>query len=302
YPRNARTVYRGHLFVGDVLLSESGMRQHPLTPMTDANLVRVLSAQCRRPVGLVSVADLEAGAADTRDKLAALETEGHGHAIVDATRDEHLAVAAEAALGLPLCAGGAGLGLGLARRLAARARPGLSGWKAPTGAGPVAWLAGSCSQATLGQIAAVRDRVASFQIDPFELAADAGCARRVAERAVDALGAEPVLVYASAAAEALSKAQRALGVERAAGLVEEAFREIAVALHAAGVRRFVIAGGETSGAVVGALKVRALVIGREIDPGVPWSLAVGGEPLWLAMKSGNFGSPDFFVKATRMLR
>ncbi|MGH8796635.1 MAG: nucleotide-binding domain containing protein, partial [Caldimonas sp.] len=164
------------------------------------------------------------------------------------------------------------------------------------------WLAGSCSQATLSQIAAVRDCVASFQIDPFELAADAGAAARVAELAVNALGAEPVLVYASAAAEALSKAQRVLGAERAAGLVEDAFREIAAALHAAGVRRFVIAGGETSGAVAGALKVRALVIGPEIDHGVPWTLAVGGEPLWLAMKSGNFGSQDFFAKATRMLR
>lgn len=302
YPRNGRTVYQGHLFVGDVLLSETGMRQHPLTPMTDANLVRVLAAQCVRSVGLVGVADLEAGAAGTREKLGRLQSAGHGHAIVDATRDEHLIVAAEAVLDLPLCAGSAGLGFGLALRLASRALPSACAWKLPTATGPVAWLAGSCSKTTLGQVAAVRDRVASFQIDPFELAADDGAAERTAQRAVNALGAEPVLVFASAAPAAVSAAQSELGVERAAELVEGAFRKIAVALLEAGTRRFVVAGGETSGAVVDALGVRALVFGPEIDLGVPWTLAVGGEPIWLALKSGNFGGRDFFAKATGMLR
>ncbi len=301
YPRNGRTVYRGHLFVGDVLLSESGMRQHPLTPMTDANLVRVLAAQCRAPVGLVGVAELEGGSATTRSRLTAFETAGYGHAIVDATRDEHLVAAAEAALDLPLCAGGAGLGLGLARQLASRARPGGGAWRTPATAGPVAWLAGSCSEATLGQVAAVRDHVASFQVDPFELASDPDAAVRIAALVSGALGARPVLVYASAAPDALSSAQRELGVERSAALVESAFRQVAVALHTAGARRFVVAGGETSGAVVDALGVRALVIGPEIDPGVPWTLAAGGDPLWLALKSGNFGGRDFFAKATAML-
>ena len=302
YPRNQRTVYLGHLFVGDVLLSESGMRQHPLTPMTDANLVRVLAAQSRSPVGLVACADVEAGAAAVRGRLAELEASGCGHAIVDATRDEHLVAAAEAILDLPLAAGGAGLALGLARRLAHRALPGSKAWTSPPAAAPVAWLAGSCSQATLGQIAAVRDSVTSFQIDPFELAADPGAGARLARLAVAALGDRPVLVYATAAANALAAAQREIGVERSAWLVEYAFRQLAIALAAAGVRSFVVAGGETSGAVVEALGVRALAIGPEIDPGVPWTLAVGGEPFWLALKSGNFGSRDFFAKATEMLQ
>ena len=301
YPRNKRSVYLGHLFVGDVLLSDSGMRNHPLTPMRDANLVRVLAAQSRGPVGLVSADDVEGGPARVTERLQALEADGIRHAVIDATKDEHLAAAGEAMLDLPLTAGGAGLGLGIARQLAKRAQSGGGAWSLPDAAGPVAWLAGSCSEATLGQVAAVRDSVPSFQLDPYALAADAGAAAVLAERAVAALGAKPVLVYATTAPDALSAAQRDLGVERSAQLVEAAFRTVAQALAAAGVRAFVVAGGETSGAVVEALGVKALAIGPEIDPGVPWTRAVGGEPCWLALKSGNFGARDFFAKATGML-
>ena len=302
YPRNQRTVYLGHLFVGDVLLSDSGMRQHPLTPMTDANLVRVLAAQSRSPVGLIGCADVEAGAAAVRARLDTLEADGRRHAIVDAIRDEHLVAAGQALLDLPLVAGGAGMALGLARHLAARARPGGGAWSPPQAPGPIAWLAGSCSQATLAQVAAVVDVVPSFRVDPFELAADGEAAGRLAARAVAALGGRPVLVHATAAPEALARAQRELGVERSAHLVEEAFRGVARALSQAGVRRFVVAGGETSGAVVEALGVRALAIGPEIDPGVPWTRAVGAAPAWLALKSGNFGGRDFFAKATGLLQ
>ena len=302
YPRNGRTVYLGHLFVGDVLLSDSGMRLHPLTPMTDANLVRVLAAQTTGKVGLVTHADVESGAMAVRRRLETLAAEGCRHAILDATRDEHLLAAGEACLDLPLTTGGAGLAFGLARRLAHRAYAGGGVWSKPKTRGPVAWLSGSCSETTLAQVAAVRDTVPTFRLDPLELAADPGLAARFADRAVAALGERPVLVYATAAADAVSTAQRALGVERAASLVEDAFRRIAGALAAASVRVFVVAGGETSGAVVDTLGVRALAIGPEIDPGVPWTRAVGGEPFFLALKSGNFGGPDFFVKATAALR
>jgi uncharacterized protein YgbK (DUF1537 family) len=175
-------------------------------------------------------------------------------------------------------------------------------WAKPAPPGPVVWLSGSCSEATRGQIAAVRDTVASFRLDPLLLARDADHAADIAARAVAALGDKPVLVYATADPEAVAHAQRELGVERAATLVEGAFRRIAGALAAAGVRAFVVAGGETAGAVVDTLGVRALAIGPEIDPGVPWTLAVGGEPHRLALKSGNFGARDFFAKATEMLR
>ncbi len=302
YPRNKRTVYLGHLFVGDVLLSDSGMRHHPLTPMTDASLVRVLAAQTTRKVGLVGYAEVEAGADAVRSRLASLAGEGCRHAIVDAIRDEHLAAAGRACVDLPLTTGGSGLALGLARALADRARPAAGGWTKPAPDEPVAWLSGSCSEATREQVAAARDAATAIRLDPLALAADPQLAAAIAAQAVAALGRRPVLVYATAAPDEVAVAQRALGTERAAQVVEAAFREIARALAAAGVRAFVVAGGETSGAVVEALAVRALAIGPEIDPGVPWTLAVGGEPCRLALKSGNFGARDFFVKATEMLR
>ena len=302
YPRNKRTVYLGHLFVGEVLLSDSGMRHHPLTPMTDANLVRVLAAQATRKVGLVGYADVEAGAEVVRSRIASLAAEGCRHAIIDAIRDEHLVAAGRACVELPLTSGGSGLALGLARALADQARPAAGGWTKPAPDARVAWLSGSCSEATREQVAVARDAATAIRLDPLALAADPQLAASIAAQAVAALGRRPVLVYATAAPDEVAAAQRALGTERAAHLVETAFREIARALAAAGVRAFVVAGGETSGAVVDALAVRALAIGPEIDPGVPWTLAVGGEPRRLALKSGNFGARDFFVKATEMLR
>jgi len=301
YPRNGRTVYLGHLFVGDVPLSDSGMRNHPLTPMTDANLVRVLAAQTTGKVGLVPYRDVDAGADAARARLVILAADGFAHAIVDATRDEHLIAAGRACVDLPLATGGAGLAVGLARALRGRARAGGGVWAKPSPCGPVAWLSGSCSDTTRAQVAAVRDTVPSFRLDPLALAADPGLARRIAALAAGALGEKPVLVYATAAPSAVAEVQRALGVEHAATLVEEAFRCVARALSEAGVHAFVVAGGETSGAVVDTLGARALAIGPEIDPGVPWTRAVGGEPLWLALKSGNFGGPDFFAKATAAL-
>ena len=302
YPRNGRTVYLGHLFVGDVLLSDSGMRNHPLTPMTDANLVRVLAAQTAGTVGLVPYADVEAGADAVRARLAALRAAGCRHAIVDAIREVHLVAAGAACVDLPLATGGSGLALGMARALAGRARAGPGAWTKPAPDVPVAWLSGSCSEATRAQVAAACTEAAAFRLDPLALATDPGLAAAIGDRAVAALQRGPVLVYATAEPSDVAQAQRALGTERAAVLVEGAFRGVACALAAAGVRAFVVAGGETSGAVVDALGVRALAIGPEIDPGVPWTQAVGGEPYRLALKSGNFGAPDFFAKATGMLR
>ncbi|HSN45786.1 MAG TPA: 3-oxo-tetronate kinase [Casimicrobiaceae bacterium] len=302
YPRNKRTVYLGHLFVGDVLLSDSGMRNHPLTPMTDANLVRVLAAQATGKVGLVPFEDVEAGAAAVRSRLASLAAEGCRHAIVDATRDEHLVAAGSACIELPLTTGGSGLALGLARALAGKAAGGAGAWSKPAPGGHVAWLSGSCSEATREQVAAACATATAFQLDPMALAAEPRLGAAIAAKAVAALGQRPVLVYATAAPAEVAAAQRALGTARAASLVEEAFRGVARALAAAGVRSFVVAGGETSGAVVDALEVRALAIGPEIDPGVPWTLAVGGEPYRLALKSGNFGGRDFFAKATGILQ
>lgn len=303
YPRNARTVYRGHLFVGDVLLSDSGMRDHPLTPMTDANLVRVLAAQTEGRVGLLSYTDVEAGAGALRARCTQLRGEGVRHAILDATRDEHLVAAGEACIDLALTTGGAGLGMGLARALAKQGRvaPKDAQSVLPRIDAPGVVLSGSCSQATLAQVDAARNRYPVFQLDPLKLAQGPDHVAEALAWARRQLGVTPLLISASAPPEGVAKAHAALGQARAAELVEDAFRRIATELAATGVRRFVVAGGETSGAVVEALGVRALAIGPEIAPGVPWTAAVGGQPFLLALKSGNFGGPDFFTRAFELL-
>jgi len=287
YPRNQRTVYLGNLFVGSVPLAESGMRNHPLTPMTDSNLVRVLGAQAQGRVGLVDFAAVEAGAAAVRARCDALRSEGFRYAIVDATRDEHLVAAGEAGAAMPLAVGGAGLAMGIARALAKGAKR-TQGAALPKVPGAAAILSGSCSEATLAQVEAARGRYPSLQLDPARLDVAAALAW-----AKPKLGAGPVLIYTSAPPSA-----RAAGRAEA---IEHAFRDLARGLAAAGVRRFVVAGGETSGAVTEALGVRALAIGPEIAPGVPWTAALGGEPMLLALKSGNFGGPDFFFKAFEVL-
>jgi uncharacterized protein YgbK (DUF1537 family) len=301
YPRNQRTVYRGHLFVGDLLLSETGMRTHPLTPMTDANLVRLLAAQARLPVGLIAADTIDAGSDAVRARMAALVAEGKGHAIVDATRDEHLETAGRAFAALPLTTGGAGLSVGLARALRVDARGSGGAWTRPPASPKVAWLSGSCSEATRRQVEHANAERQGLRLDPLALAADAGLAARIAAQAIAGANDGPVLVYATAAPADVAAAQAALGVARAATLVEQAFRTIAVALAEAGVTAFVVAGGETSGAVVEALGVTALAIGPEIAPGVPWTRSLADPPLWLALKSGNFGGDDFFACASAAL-
>jgi uncharacterized protein YgbK (DUF1537 family) len=279
YPRNGRTVYKGNLFVGDVPLAESGMRDHPLTPMRDSNLVRVLGAQTRRNVSLVSCDVMDTGVNSIKSKFNDL---ADGYAVLDAIRDEHLISAGEACRDLRLTTGGAGLAMGLARALGVKrsSSPAL-----PRLSGPAVILAGSCSQATLAQIGAWGS--AALKLDPMHL--DAAAAVAWAAHRLPS----PVLIYASAPPEAIATGR--------GEAIEHAFREIARGLRAKGVRKFVVAGGETAGAVVDALGVRALAIGPEIDPGVPWTAAVGGESYLLALKSGNFGSRDFFAKALGML-
>ncbi len=296
YPRNARTIYQGHLFVGETLLSDTGMRTHPLTPMTDSNLVRVLGAQTKHRVGLLPSAVVAQGKASVATKLTALAGEGCRHVIADAIDDAQLQALGAAVTPQMLATGGAGLAAGMAAALRGKAqasRAAALDW--PHGPGVI--LAGSCSTATLEQLARVKDTLPQRQLDPQALAKDEDLAQKTIEWARQQLGERPVLIYASAAPEQVAAAQAALGRERAAQVVEDALRAIATALAAAGVHRFVVAGGETSGAVVEALGVRALAIGPEIAPGVPWTRAADGKPYALALKSGNFGGPDFFTRA-----
>jgi uncharacterized protein YgbK (DUF1537 family) len=304
FPENGRTIFKGYLFVGDGLLSESGMRDHPLTPMRDANLVRVLAAQTTRPVGLVPLAAVLEGPAAIRAVFERLRRSGTAHAVVDAATDADLHRLGEAAADLPLITGGSGVALGLPANFRRR---GLLPDRGDTAAvasdlrGSAAVLSGSCSVATLAQNAYMRARRPHFQLDPLALAAGDAQIGEALDWAAGQLGPEPVLISASAAPDAVRAAQDKLGRDRAGAVVEAALAHIARGLVERGVRRLVVAGGESSGAVVQALGVTALAIGRQIDPGVPWTIASGGggPPLALALKSGNFGGEDFFLRAFR---
>ncbi len=303
FPEAGRTICRGYLFVGDVLLSESGMKDHPLTPMTDANLVRVLQAQTLRKVGLIRYDAVAHGAAALRERIEALRRDGVAIAVVDALSDQDLLLIAQGCEDLPLLTAGSGVGLGIAlnHRRAGRLTHAATAAALPRVPGYAAVLSGSCSVATNGQVAHWRQSKPALRIDPLRLAAGQAVAEEALNWAQARLDAGPVLIYATANPREVQAVQNELGAERAGHLVEQALAQIAEGLVQAGVRNLVIAGGETAGAVVAALGIRALRIGRQIDPGVPWTQSIDDEPIALALKSGNFGSPDFFVKALAQL-
>ncbi|WP_250520101.1 3-oxo-tetronate kinase [Caballeronia sp. NCTM1] len=300
FPENGRTVYRGHLFVGDALLNESGMENHPLTPMRDPNLVRVLQRQSKSTVGLIASATVAAGADAVRDAIAKLRADGVRLAIADALTDADLRTLGEACAELPLVTGGSGVAIGLPEnfRRAGLIEPNDKAADLPAVSGPALVLAGSASKATNAQVAEWLETRPAYRIDPRALARG----EAVVEAAlafIDTHATQPVLVYATAAPDEVSEVQRELGVAAAGKLVEDALAAIAREAKARGVRKFVVAGGETSGAVVQALGVDMLQIGPPIDPGVPVTVALGETPLVLALKSGNFGARDFFAKALR---
>ena len=303
FPENKRTIYLGHLFVGDVLLSDSSMRNHPLTPMTDANLVRVLGRQTSAKVGLVPFGVVNRGPQVITAEFARLRADGARYAIVDAVEDRHLLDIGTACADLRLITGGSGIALGLPENFRRRGLLRTNGGadSLPAVGGSAAVVAGSCSAATLAQIAHMTLARPAFAVDPMALASGEDVVGRALAWARERLAGGPVLIYASAPPEEVARTQQALGRERAGELVERALAEIAAGLVAAGVRRLVIAGGETSGAVVQRLGVKALRIGPQIDPGVPWTATVEEPALALALKSGNFGGPDFFTRAFAML-
>ena len=303
FPEAGRTIYRGYLFVGDVLLSESGMRDHPLTPMRDPSLVRVLQRQSRGQVGLVPQYDVARGPAAIRDAFASLRQAGFRHAIVDAIEDHDLEAIGEAAADFKLITGGSGIALGLPENFRRRGLlgSGAAADRLPAIFGAAAVLSGSCSPATLTQVAYMRERAPLYTVDPIAIAEGRSVAEDALDWAKPLLGDRPILISATAPPETVAEVQRRLGRERAGALVEEALAAIARGLAANGVRRFVIAGGETAGAVVQGLGVTGLRIGRQIDPGVPWTASLGEPELALALKSGNFGAADFFLRAFSVL-
>lgn len=305
-PENRRTVFNGYLFANDVPLNESGMQDHPLTPMRDANLVRVLTPQTRRAVGLIDYRCLEAGAEAVRSRIDSLRADGTGIAICDAIEHRHLEVLGAACEGLKLVTAGSGLAVGLAAQWRARGVLGVIADK-DTLAVPVgrrAILSGSCSRMTLSQIEHARSHYPAYYLDTNALMADTeGVIEDALAWATTQSPDAPILIYASSSPEQVQAGQRQYGMAVVGERIEFAMAKIAQRLVTEqGIGQLLVAGGETSGAVVHALGVQALRIGPSIAPGVPWTQSQGGAaPLTLALKSGNFGGPDFMVKAWEVL-
>jgi uncharacterized protein YgbK (DUF1537 family) len=300
FPENGRTVFKGHLFVGDVLLSDSPMRQHPLTPMTDANLVRVLQAQLHgAQAGLIDHRVVALGAQAVRERIAALRQQGVAYGIADAVSDDDLRVLAAATQDLALVVAGSGLAIGIPALRGLH--PGAQAAQLPPARGKRAIVSGSCSAATNLQVADFKARGgAAYAVDPLRLAAGEDLAAQALAWALPELDRGPVLVYATAAPEVVQAVQAKLGAERAGTMVESALARVATGLVRSGVGQLLVAGGETSGACVQALGITQLRIGPQIDPGVPWCHA-STPGLHLALKSGNFGGTDFFTRAFSLL-
>lgn len=307
FPETGRTVYQGHLFVGAVPLNESPLKDHPLNPMHDANLVRVLARQSRTKIGLVDLATVARGTDAVRARLAELAGQGFGAAIIDAVFDSDLTTVGVAALDTSLSVGASGIGLGLARALVASNAVTSHATEASSGApigGPAACLAGSCSQATLAQIANAETMMPVLHLDPARVVQGSDEARRALAWATEKLAQGPVLIASSATPDQVAAVQARHGREAAGHAIEQAMADIAEGLVKAGVRRMIVAGGETSGAVVDRLKIPGFLIGVEIAPGVPVLRTVGVQSgqMLLALKSGNFGGPQFFLDALAVMR
>ena len=305
FPRAGRTIYAGQLFVNGVPLAESPMRDHPLNPMRDSDLRRVLGRQTRLEVGLVAFADVEAGPQGISAALAREAEAGRPIAIVDALTDRHLRDIGAAVAHLPLITGGSGIAMGLpaaylADGLLVALTPPPRMMAAPTGHAAI--LAGSCSTATREQVAHARAAgLPTYQVDAVRVAEGSQSVGDVLGWVDSQPGGQPLLVFSSAEPEVVREIQVRLGREAAGTLIETVLAGTARGLQQRGFTRLLVAGGETSGAVVHALGAQSLAIGPEIDPGVPWTRTLDGPDMALALKSGNFGAPDFFLKAWAQL-
>lgn len=316
FPENGRTVFKGYLFVGDELLHESGMRNHPLTPMTDSNLARVMQAQTNRKVGLIDYQTVSQGAEAIAHRINELKNLGVSIAIVDAISNDDLRKMGPALASLPLLTAGSGVAIGLTPRLESVKQvnsDSLMAAKAdiaellPKAKGFRAIVSGSCSTATNGQVADFISKGGiAFPIDPMQLANGVDVVSNALMWAKDRLSYGPVLAYATAEPAAVRLIQTKLGVEKAGEMVEQALAGIARGLVEMGVQQLVVAGGETSGSCVQALGITRMRIGPQIAPGVPWchapSMYAGNDGVHIALKSGNFGAADFFTSAFHVLK
>nr|WP_249806287.1 3-oxo-tetronate kinase [Bradyrhizobium sp. 1] len=306
FPETGRTVYQGNLFVGAVPLNESPLKDHPLNPMRDSNLVRVLARQSKTQIGLVDLAAVTRGADAVRARLAELAAKGIGAAIIDAVFDRDLETIGLVAAEHRFSVGASGIGLGLARALVWTGKVKSAAASSEAGAavdGPAACLAGSCSQATLKQIANAERVMPVLHLDPDRILTGADEAQRALDWARPRLAEGPVLIASSSTPDQVAALQARHGRDAAGHAIEQAMADISEGLVKSGVRRLVVAGGETSGAVVDRLKIPGFLVGVEIAAGVPVLRAVGAQDdMLLALKSGNFGGPEFFADALGLMR
>ena len=303
FPANGRSVCKGELFVGDQLLADSPMKDHPLTPMRDSNLVRLMSAQSGRPVALIDIDTVRLGTAAIKQRVDRLKAENVGYGVIDAMEDDDLRIIGAAAADHALVTGGSAVAMGLPDNFREQGMLNTrETTRLPVAEGRCAVLAGSCSEATRNQIAHVVNRwpCRKIDVDAIEIMDD--IAARLVAWAAEQSGNSPVLIYASSNPDEVARIQHRFGVDAAGAMIENLMGLIAVGLFDIGYRRLVVAGGETAGAVVSALQVKSLRIGPEIDPGVPWTVSLGERQVALALKSGNFGSEDFFIKAFEALK
>ncbi len=303
FPENGRAIFMGNLFVGEQPLSESPMKDHPLTPMRDSNLARLLSPQVTKPVGLANRLAVARGAASLADRLSQLASEGVAHVVVDAVANDDLYIIAAACQDMVLLTGGSAVAMPLPELWAKQGRIQKSTASASRSfdPGPAIVLSGSCSAMTNRQVDEFLAKGGpSFRLDPLEVA-ELGSARVLNWLAAQDASETP-LIYATAAPDAVRAAQERLGVERAGSLIEVTLAACAEEARNLGYRRFVVAGGETSGSVTKALGVTRLNIGAEIAPGVPWCFANSENArIAITLKSGNFGNEQFFSKAMEVL-
>jgi uncharacterized protein YgbK (DUF1537 family) len=313
FPDNGRTIVKGHLFVGDVLLQDSSMRNHPLTPMTDSSLVRLMQAQFKGTVGLIDYKVVAKGEAAVRERMNELRTQGVGATVVDALSNDDLMVLGQAVRGMPLITAGSGLAIGLAQNFGIK--PSSLAVQLPKARGFKAILSGSCSEMTLKQVKHFKSMgYASFEIDPLALNEQGLLVKEALSFAAKqfAHSDNPILIYSSADPQRVKQVQNQFSTQRAGEMVEHAMGELAKGLVQIGVGQLLVAGGETSGVCVQSLSVTQLQIGPQIDPGVPWCFAPSKpssnsadttQPIGihLALKSGNFGREDFFTHAWSLI-
>ena len=304
FPTAGRTLFQGHLFVGNLLLSESFMRTHPATPMKQSNLIKVMSRQTKHKVDLVPHEVITVGPEAIRNRLQRLRQAGNRYAIMDAVTDRNLVDIGIACRDMKLVTGGSGAALALPKNFR---RAGLLG--PDSGAdilskpvGHAAVVAGSCSEATLAQIAHMKKIFPAFFVDGMKLGGQRDIAKEALAWAKPKLEDGPVLIYSSADAATVKKVQRKQGAAKSGILIEACLAKISTGLVKAGVDQLIIAGGMTSAGTIKALKIRSLRIGHQIDAGVPWTMTLGEQPIHLALKAGNFGDADFFTRAFQKLK